>query len=350
MIRTETLAIAATAAELAKYRLQNVYGFLARRVPGGGMTFPLLAFVKYQGDETERAVLVFEGEPVHGARLMERVRLGTSAGSGSVYVTVADEPADRLGNQPGPTGLGEELYDSGNVAAGAAIDSGVLDLSRVRELEITVDNTAGTVLRDLSLLSYRPDGATLVDLVVLRRVAFGAAPTGSVYAPGRVRGYVGPQPPGGVTGTHVLYAETSGAGAALGGAASIVVEDAESVDVLWDYSGANVPASAQVSIVYDDGGGSRALANGLPGAGATGRVSFAPSSGVTNNIASVPAGPHRRIGVSGTAGAASTVSCRVVARGRVPGTFSVPLVLPTRARLTLAAGGAGAARMTVFGR
>jgi hypothetical protein len=68
---------------------------------------------------------------------------------------------------------GKEVYDSGVVAAGADITSGLLDLSGVDSIGFVVNN-AGAATRNLNLLIYRDDGTTLLATLLLRAVAAGA--------------------------------------------------------------------------------------------------------------------------------------------------------------------------------
>lgn len=247
------------------------------------------------------------------------------------------------------------IYSSGSVAAGAAIDSGVLDLSPFREIEVFVDNTAGTVLRDLAMLSYLDDGTTLIDSIVLRRCGFGTAPAGSVYAPGAIRGYVGPNPPGGTSGTHVLYDATTAAGGALD-SGGIFCEDADQVVATFIAAGAAGAASTAIREVDD--AGVEVFFNNLSAPGINVQTKVAWTRGsltaglITGGGANNPAYyfSARRVRIMGTGGAASTVRLILTGHGRTPGTFAQQMILPTKAKLTLAAGGAGAARLTVIAR
>lgn len=239
------------------------------------------------------------------------------------------------------------IYSSGSVAAGAAIDSGVLDLSPFREIEVFVDNTAGTVLRDLAMLSYLDDGTTLIDSIVLRRCGFGTAPAGSVYAPGAIRGYVGPNPPGGTTGVHVLYDATSAANTALDTGA-LATEDTESLRIEAFTSGGTTNIGHYV--VRDD--------NGIPGPGAGFAAAayqittWGPGFATGGEVGLVMGEPVQRRSrfTTSAAGPGNTVRLIVVGRGRTPGAFAQQMILPTKAKLTLGAGGAGAARLTVIAR
>lgn len=81
----------------------------------------------------------------------------------------------------------------------------MLDLAGIEELAVLVDNTAGTAFRDLTMTSYLDDGTTQIDSFLLRKVAWGLAANGAHHDPGRARAYIGPNPPGGTSGVHVLY-------------------------------------------------------------------------------------------------------------------------------------------------
>lgn len=326
--------------------------------------------------ELVRIVPVLEGSPkdalvfgpgdtgwIEFSERYSGLRIAKESGSSSAAVDlwVATDRDDRVYPAPASSSLspmGSVLYDSGSVAAGAAIDSGVLDLTNVRELGIVVDNTAGAVLRDLSLLSYLADGATLIDTVLLRRVAFGAAANGATHDPGRVRGVVGPNPPGGVSGVHLLYDATTPVNTAID--ATIVAEEASELTFSWLWAPALAGGIAfNLSHVADDGVSIPASfwtvgAAGMTEAQQTMGVSLAAVAGrnvaiVSGFVASGFAARRLRMTLA-AAGAGVTSRMVVYARGRVPGTFSVPLILPPRARLQLAAAGAAAARLTVFAR
>lgn len=250
------------------------------------------------------------------------------------------------------------LYDSGSVAAGAQIQTPVLDLStaRVGEIQIIIDNTAGTALRDLTLTSYLEDGVTTIDSVVLRKVAFGAAPTGSAYAQGQVRGYVGPNPPAGASGTHVLYEATSADNGTLA-TGNLCVDGQESVMVAAGRDGGAAAGGAvAVRFIEDDGTdigfGAIAITQNINTAQEWTGYAIGPgSSGYSSILLGYATTLPRRIAASTTApGAGNFVRLRVLSRGPVPGSFSVQQVLPMKGRLTLAAAGSGAARLTVLGR
>lgn len=241
-------------------------------------------------------------------------------------------------------------WDSGSVAAGAAIASPVLDLRDVRELLVVVDNTAGTTFRNLTLVSYLDNGTTQIDSLLLRRVAFGAAATGSSYAPGAVRGTVGTGVAIGTPGSHILYDATSAANAALATPA-IVVDGMQVVSAIAAASAGTTVLTGRAPADDDTasalgvlGGGTAALRNHCSiGAGAYGGSSGSGSGGGF-------AMPRRIIFDTTTAGGGNTVRLIVVGYGLPPGTFVVQLALPPKAKLTLAAGGAAAARMTVVAK
>lgn len=54
------------------------------------------------------------------------------------------------------------VYDSGIVAAGGAIDSGVLDISAYSVCSVFVDNSAGAAVRLASWPGYMSDGTTQI--------------------------------------------------------------------------------------------------------------------------------------------------------------------------------------------
>lgn len=83
-------------------------------------------------------------------------------------------------------------WDSGVVAAGAAIASPIFDLTDVKGLYVVADNSAGAATRNVTLETMLGDG-TVIDTVTLRTVAIAA----------KERGVVGPQS-GGALGTPAL--------------------------------------------------------------------------------------------------------------------------------------------------
>lgn len=287
---------------------------------------------------------------LHSGILVDK---GSGSSSATVSIWWADEENDEV-HPPGCciTGpVGSVLYDSGSVAAGAAIDSGALDLSFVNAVEVVIDNTAASVVRDLSMLSYLADGATLIDQNVIRRCAFGVAPTGAMHAPGRNRGLISPHPPGGTTGVHVIYDVTSAVNTA-NNTGRLFCEDGDAIEYMILTSAGTTTGYVDF---YDDAGtqlaigtiGALSYAMGgiVPGLSAS--VGWAASYQTLLSSLPVP----RSFGIRcAAAGAGNTVRVLVQTRGRVPGTFSVPIALPPRARFQLAAAGAAAARMTIFAR
>jgi len=246
------------------------------------------------------------------------------------------------------------LYDSGSVAAGALIDSGVLDLTFYTSLEVVIDNTAGTAVRQLTMASFLADGVTQIDTVPLRVVAFGTAPTGSVYAPGRVRGYLGPNPPGGTSGKYLLYQATSADNGALD-SGNVWAYDFDSVLADAAVASGTVTGVFAATIRYDDGTvpgfGAWTTAQNIAnaqnhssyvyGLGAADEAGFLTGYGASPPVVRFTTSP---------AGAGATVRLAVWGIGRLPGTFAVNVLLPLRAQFTLAAAGAGAARIVIIGR
>lgn len=57
----------------------------------------------------------------------------------------------------------EQLYDSGSVTGGAAIDSGVLDVRRFSQVYVVVNGAGGTVTRTLEHRAVRDDASQVVD-------------------------------------------------------------------------------------------------------------------------------------------------------------------------------------------
>jgi hypothetical protein len=95
------------------------------------------------------------------------------------------------GEAPVPvTTRGAVLFDSGAVAAGAVIDTGILDLTEVGDLFFVAYNAATGLARNLTMDSYLDDGTTAIDTGhVLRQVAVGAVTergTVGVHAPSAV--------------------------------------------------------------------------------------------------------------------------------------------------------------------
>jgi hypothetical protein len=236
------------------------------------------------------------------------------------------------------------------VASATTAVSSVLDLSGYRELEVFVDNTQGLGFRDLTLVSFAPDGVTTVDQVLLRRAGWGSAPTGSNYAPGRARGYIGSNPPGGTTGIHVLFDSTGAADTAVNSGA-IWVEECDSWQAKLVASGATTAGS--LFDVRDDAtevataGPTAALTQAFAW-GMIGVNYYGPAAGNATNT--VVFGAARRIRVNaGTPGAANTVRSVITCRGRLPGTFALQMTLPTKAKFQVNAA-SGPTRVWVVGR
>jgi hypothetical protein len=253
----------------------------------------------------------------------------------------------------GTAGWTVSLWDSTSIGSAAAVTSPLLDLSGVRELEVFVDNTQGNGFRDLTLVSFAPDGVTTVDQVLLRRVAWGSAPSGSSYAPGRARGYVGPNPPGLTSGVHVLYEATSTANGTLDTGSLCFGQETDWVSATF-YTD-NFIATTQLQ--FNEMQGAQANAFAAPSTGATnGAVSVGPGISGAGLVQSLPVPIPECFKVTSTAaGASRTVHLRISGRGRPPGTFAVQMALPTKAKLQVSkesATGAnpGTARVWVVGR
>lgn len=290
----------------------------------------------------------------------------STSGATSWLATWSEEEGFRVGPGWGPSDTiapsgsgaalrvakkGVVLYDSGSVAGGALIDSGVLNLTGIESLQVFVDNTAGAVFRDLSLLSYLDDGTTLVDTAVIRRCGYGAAPTGSNHAPGAVRGTVGPCAANGANRAFIIYDATSGDNATLD-SGLLWVEDCES----FEAHAAGSAGTTQLAPfrVRDDG-----TTTAMGTTAATLQQVYAVARGytaaalgdATATISQNRGWVGRRARFTTTAaGAGNTVRLVVTGYGRTPGTFAHQMALPTRAKLQLAAAGAANARMTIFGR
>lgn len=225
------------------------------------------------------------------------------------------------------------IFDSDVVSSGATWNSSTVNLASVTAIEVFVDNTSGGGLRDLTMTSFAPDGVTTIDSVLLRRVAYGTAPTGSSYAPGRVRGYLGPTPPGGTTGTFLLYDATSAAATALD-SGIISTEDSDLVIVNADASGGTTQMTP--SDVRDD---DTSRNYGAATAAGTNTMTWGPGMviGSVFNLSVSGAIPRRARFQTSSAGPSNTVRLRVWSKGRIPGTFTVPMLLPTKARFSLSA-------------
>lgn len=245
---------------------------------------------------------------------------------------------------------GKVLFDSGVVASGAIINSPVLDLTGVETLEVFVDNTASTAVRDLTLTSYLDDGTTTIDTLVVRKVAFGAAYTGSQYAPGAVRVLVGPNPPAPPSGSYVLMEMTSAANTPIN-TGGLFCEDFDAILVDW-YASAG---TTQVQLYEQKDDGVTNVAVSSPSTAAQqGLMPYGLGVGVGANMAwtTIGGGPvgKRILVTTSAAGAANTVKLRISGRGRPPGTGIIPMLLPTKAKLSLAAAGSANGRMTIVGR
>jgi len=176
VIRTETHTLDAADAGGAKRRLANVYGFVVHTLAPAAV-FSLVAWVRYEGEYTERYVVVREGVPVVGARLMESVRFATVAGAGDVYVTSVDEPGDVLGMTPIAARRGRLVWDSGDFANDNVITSPVLDCRDLAALRIRVTNGNATVARQVTLRDYSHDLATALGSAMWTWAATAAATT-----------------------------------------------------------------------------------------------------------------------------------------------------------------------------
>jgi hypothetical protein len=247
-------------------------------------------------------------------------------------------------------------WDSGSVASGAQIQSPLLDLISAKngELQIFIDNTAGTALRALTMTVYKDDGSTVVETITLRNVAYGAAPTGSVYAPGQVRGYVGPNPPAAKSGIYTLI-DVSGAVAGVLTPGWVWTEDATELFVLISAIGGAPTANYEVRVAMADSDSSSNTILQSSTMIQGGRVlSISPGSSAvpaTTNTVGIPSVIPKRIDIQiGAPGAGVTNRIVVNAKGPVPGTFSVQMAIPRYVRFTLAAGGSGAARVYLFER
>lgn len=247
----------------------------------------------------------------------------------------------------GSPGGPRQVWDSGTVAAGAVITTPTLDLTGMEGLEIQIDNTAGTVFRALNLDAYLMDGTYVGTTTRLSTIAYGTAPSGGHYHPGMARGYVGPQPPGAAYGVYQLIDKTS----ATNGTLSETVSTDGCVQV---FGWAN--ASASTTTVYGqeiDDTGTALSPWGASSASAANAICLgtgcASSVGAGNWQVNFPVG-RRTTFVTTAAGVGNTVRLLVRCRGVLPGVFSVQMGLPARVVLSLAAGGSGAARVTIWGK
>lgn len=243
--------------------------------------------------------------------------------------------------------MAAEILYSASVAAGGLNESPVLDLWGKDAIEVVVDNTLGTAYRDLTMTTYLDDGTTVVDVLKLRAVPFGAAAAGQQYDPGRVRAYVGPHPAVADSLKYLLYDATSAPNAAL----SSPIFPCDDVDAIFGWSKGAGGTHTLLGVALDDAGVGLSVW-GASTAGADNTAAY-PATDAAN----VGAGNWRidhyapkRARFDTTAGGVG-ISVRMVlfARGRLPGTFSHQMVLPRRVKLSLAAAGTGAARLTVLG-
>lgn len=317
-------------------------------------TFPVTLRVRAKnGDDVEMLI-----RPGVRYRLSEEVSVAVATCPTAAHVYQLDllqDGDDLTAEKPAAASVAvpasQLLYDSGPVVG--AVDSGVLDLSGVESVEVLVDNVAGAAFRDLVLLSYLADGATLVDSLLLRRCGFGARANGADYDPGRARIALGPSVSAGDGGVAVLYDATSPANAAQD-TGPLLTEDAECVDVELIPSGAAVAAAFPAYRVLDDGTSVLYLNQNALAAVPTHQVfgygGPVQASTVGTTVGSGPSVPRRMRFTHGALGAGVTGRLVVTSRGRRPGTSVHRQCLPLRARLQLAAAGAAAARLIVVGR
>jgi hypothetical protein len=231
-------------------------------------------------------------------------------------------------------------YVASNTAYTAALSDGKpFDLGAYEAVQIHVDNTLGTAFRDLTMVMFAPDGVTTIDSVLLRKIGYGTAPTGSSYAPGRVRGYIGPNPQGGTSGVYTLYDGTSGSAASLN-TGILWVEDCDAWQVK-SVAGANTTAGACYDVRDDDTeigvpGPTAALTQGFSWSSGSTSVNYGAPAGVANSAALW--GAARRIRVTTGAATGTTVRTVVTCLGRPPGTFAHQIALPPKAKFVLGAG------------
>lgn len=246
------------------------------------------------------------------------------------------------------------VFDSGVVGAGAIIVAqdarlgGPLDLTPYDTIEVIADNVAGAANRLLTLDQYLDDGATNIDA---------ALPLRNLQPGKRVRGLLSPNPPGGTSGVRTLYDVTSAANTALDTGA-LDLEDFDAVEITVHGSAVMAGAPAITLFAQQESDGlfqSLAFAP-IPVAAVDASLPWGPGSSAgfnTNASSGIGSGsPLPRSGKVTLGAGGAAVTCRMVitGRGRIPGTFSVPMVIPTRAKFTLAAGGAANGRLTVIGR
>ncbi len=152
MTRTETLTLSTD----RRCAFGGVYGFVLRR-SSAALVMPLVAFVRYAGDAfSERTVIVHEGVPILGTRLMERVELAlVSGGQGNVDATVADEPGDVLRRLERLRS--RVVYDQTS-GANAALDTGILDVGDCSALLVILKASAAIVAANFSHSAVLEDG------------------------------------------------------------------------------------------------------------------------------------------------------------------------------------------------
>jgi len=75
----------------------------------------------------------------------------------------SDDDLKAMSAAPQPAAVTRTVYDSGAVAGGAAINSPVLDTSRLGAITIRADNLAGAANRTLSVNLLEEDGVTVVE-------------------------------------------------------------------------------------------------------------------------------------------------------------------------------------------
>src|SRR3954465_750202 len=73
--------------------------------------------------------------------------------------------------------LGTQLSDSGLVAAGAIINTVVLDVRTITDLLVIVTNSDGAATRALTMTIYTADGNTALATLAVRTVAISATET-----------------------------------------------------------------------------------------------------------------------------------------------------------------------------
>jgi hypothetical protein len=234
----------------------------------------------------------------------------------------------------------EVIFNSGSVAAGASISSDVMDLTGVENVQIEIDNRSGTALRRLMLETYADDGVTLIGTAVpLRTVAYGNPPAGGQNFPGMVFGAIGPRASTGSPVVTQLYDATSASGGALTNTV-VVTEDCDTVQV----SKINSSGSNTMNIDRFEDDGSARTGSIYAGASVASEMKTLGESLSSDAQGMVP----RRIQISSSAITSQTTRMVVLCRGRPPGTFAVPMMLPTKAKFILGAGGSGAAAMVVY--